>query len=424
MSADGTRAPTLLDPLRQRNFRCLAGGRMATYFANAMAPIVLSFAVLDLTGSLIDLGIVVGARSVANVALLLFGGVIADRLPRRLVLQGSSVAAGLAQAVIAASVLFGFASIPVLVVISVVNGMVSAVSLPAAAALVPQTVPHEMIRPANAVVRMAVNAGMVLGASTGGIVVGLAGPGWGIACNAVVFLLAGLSFAGLRTTAGASAAPAGPARPLAELRDGWKEFTSRTWVWVVVLQFLVINAVVAGGLQVLGPTIADQSFGRTTWGLLLAAQTAGAFAGGFLAARTRPRHALRIGAAVGAFEAVPLLALGTTSHVALLAAAMFINGVALEQLAVAWDVSLQENIPQERLARVYSYDALGSFVAIPLGEVAAGPIALHAGIDTTLVAGAVLVVAATGFALCSSSVRRLTVKPAAPPHLPAGEVAA
>ncbi|KOU30300.1 membrane protein [Streptomyces sp. WM6373] len=423
MNAEGTRAPTLLDPLRKRNFRCLAGGRMATYFANAMAPIVLSFAVLDLTGSLIDLGIVVGARSVANVALLLFGGVIADRLPRRLVLQGSSVAAGLAQAVIAASVLLGFASIPVLVVISVINGMVSALSLPAAAALVPQTVPHEMIRPANAVVRMAVNAGMVLGASTGGIVVGLAGPGWGIAVNAAVFLLAGLCFAGLRA-AGTPAAPAGPARPLAELREGWKEFTSRTWVWVVVLQFLVINAVVSGGLQVLGPTIADQSFGRTTWGLLLAAQTAGAFAGGFLAARTRPRHALRIGAAVGAFEAVPLLALGTTSHVALLVAAMFINGVALEQLAVAWDVSLQENIPQERLARVYSYDALGSFVAIPIGEVAAGPVALHAGIDTTLVTGAVLVVAATGLALCSSSVRRLTVKPAAPPHLPAGEVAA
>ncbi|KJY26919.1 MFS transporter [Streptomyces katrae] len=409
MNGEGTRAPTLLDPLRQRSFRCLAGGRMATYFANAMAPIVLSFAVLDLTGSLVDLGIVVGARSVANVALLLFGGVIADRLPRRLVLQGSSVAAGLAQAVIAASVLLGFASIPVLVVISVINGMVSALSLPAAAALVPQTVPHEMIRPANAVVRMAVNAGMVLGASAGGIVVGLAGPGWGIAVNAAVFLVAGLCFAGLRT-AGTPAAPAGPARPLAELREGWSEFTSRTWVWVVVLQFLVINAVVSGGLQVLGPTIADQTFGRTTWGLLLAAQTAGAFAGGF--------------AAVGAFEAVPLLALGTTSHVALLVAAMFINGVALEQLAVAWDVSLQENIPQERLARVYSYDALGSFVAIPVGEVAAGPIALHAGIDTTLVTGAVLVLAATGLALCSSSVRRLTVKPAAPPHRPAGEVAA
>ncbi len=418
MNGEGTRAPTLLDPLRQRSFRCLAGGRMATYFANAMAPIVLSFAVLDLTGSLVDLGIVVGARSVANVALLLFGGVIADRLPRRLVLQGSSVAAGLAQAVIAASVLLGFASIPVLVVISVINGMVSALS-----ALVPQTVPHEMIRPANAVVRMAVNAGMVLGASAGGIVVGLAGPGWGIAVNAAVFLVAGLCFAGLRT-AGTPAAPAGPARPLAELREGWSEFTSRTWVWVVVLQFLVINAVVSGGLQVLGPTIADQTFGRTTWGLLLAAQTAGAFAGGFIAARTRPRHALRIGAAVGAFEAVPLLALGTTSHVALLMAAMFINGVALEQLAVAWDVSLQENIPQERLARVYSYDALGSFVAIPVGEVAAGPIALHAGIDTTLVTGAVLVLAATGLALCSSSVRRLTVKPAAPPHRPAGEVAA
>ncbi|MGP3924261.1 MFS transporter [Streptomyces sp. 8N616] len=415
--SDRARTPTLFDTLRQRDFRWLACGRMATYVANAMAPIVLSFAVLDLTGSVIDLGIVVGARSVANVVLLLFGGVIADRLPRTFVLQGSSVAAGMAQAFIAASVLLGFASIPVLVVVSVINGMVSAVSLPAAAALVPQTVPHAMIRQANALVRMAINAGMVVGASTGGIIVGFVGSGWGIATNAGVFLLAGLCFAGIRSAK--TPPPNGDrARPLAELREGWSEFVSRTWVWVVVLQFLVINAVVAGGLQVLGPTIADQSFGRTTWGLLLAAQTAGALAGGVIAARTQPRHALRLGTAIGVFEALPLLALATTSNELVLVLAMFANGVALEQLAVAWDVSLQENIPPERLARVYSYDALGSFVAIPLGEMAAGPLALHTGLRTTLLLGAGLVVTATFLALCSSSVRNLTIRPAAP-RLPA-----
>ncbi|MGW3204218.1 MFS transporter [Streptomyces sp. NPDC001135] len=415
--SDAGRAPTLLDPLRRRSFRALAGGRMATYVANAMAPIVLSFAVLDLTGSVVDLGIVVGARSVANVVLLLFGGIVADRLPRRLVLYGASTVAAAVQALIAVSVLLGFASVPVLVVLSVVNGAVAALSLPAAAALVPQTVPPTMIRQANALARMAVNAGMVVGASCGGIVVGVAGSGWGIAANAAVFLVAGLCFTAIQVTGTAAPADSGPVRPLTELREGWAEFVSRTWVWVVVLQFLVINAVVAGGLQVLGPTIADASFGRTTWGLLLAAQTAGAFAGGVLAARVQPRHALRLGAAVGVFEALPLLALAATAHPVLLAATMFVNGVALEQLAVAWDVSLQENIPSERLARVYAYDALGSFVAIPLGEMTAGPLALHTSVRTTLLCGALLIVTATALALCSSSVRRLTVRTPPAPQL-------
>ncbi|MFB7663205.1 MFS transporter [Kitasatospora sp. NPDC056138] len=409
----GRRPPTLLDPLRQPGFRRLAGGRMANYFANAMAPIVLSFAVIDLTGSVVDLGIVVGARSVANVVLLLLGGVVADRLPRKLVLQGASWAAAAAQAAIAVSVLLGFASVPILVVLSVVNGTVSALSLPAAAALVPQTVPQAMIRPANAVARMAINAGTVIGASAGGMLVGTVGPGWGIAANAGVFLLAGVCFAGIRVP---PAEPSdGPrAHPLTELREGWAEFVSRTWVWVLVLQFLVINAVVAGGLQVLGPTVADRSFGRTTWGLLLAAQTAGALVGGIVAARTRPSRALLLGSAVGVFEALPLLALATTSDPVLLVPAMAANGIALEQLAVGWDVSLQENIPPERLARVYSYDALGSYLAIPAGELAAGPLALRAGVHSTLLIGAALVVAATAAALCSRSVRTLTVRPASP----------
>ena len=105
---------------------------------------------LDLTGSVASLGLVVGARSLANVVLLLFGGVVADRLPRPLVLQGSSYAAAITQGVVAASVLAGFATVPLLVVLSALNGAVAAVSMPASQALTPQTVPVGELRPANA----------------------------------------------------------------------------------------------------------------------------------------------------------------------------------------------------------------------------------------------------------------------------------
>ena len=72
---------------------------------NAIAPIALAFAVLDLTGSAADLGLVVGARSLINVLFLLFGGVVADRLPRHLVMVGSCALAALTQAAVAALVL-------------------------------------------------------------------------------------------------------------------------------------------------------------------------------------------------------------------------------------------------------------------------------------------------------------------------------
>jgi MFS family permease len=94
--------------------------------------------------------------------------------------------------------------------------------------------------------------------------------------------------------------------------------------------------------------------------------------------------------------------------VVVLLVAMFVNGVAIEQFGVAWDLSLQENVPQDKLARVYSYDALGSFLALPLGEMLAGPLAERFGTRTTLLCGTALVALVTVAALGSRQVRELT----------------
>ncbi|MFE3265692.1 MFS transporter [Streptomyces sp. NPDC059215] len=407
-------APRPRGPLGHRPFRRLAAGRALVYCANAMAPVVLAFAVLDTSGSATALGLVVGARSVANVALLPAGGVVADRIRRTLVVRGSALAACGTQTAVAVSVLLGLTSLPLLTVLSVLNGALAALSLPASAALTPQTVPAGLIRPAGALMRMGTNLGMITGVSLGGAVAAGWGAGWGLACSAAAFGAAAWCFLGVRTADPGTPAP-GRTRPLRELRAGWREFTARRWVWIVVAQFMVVNAVVAGGVQVLGPAVADATFGRGAWGAVLAAQMAGALLGGVFAARSRARRMLLVGVAAVAVEALPLVVLAQGGGALLLGAAMFANGVALEQFGVAWDVSLQENIPADRLARVYSYDALGSFVALPVGEMAAGPVAAHAGTGGALLGGAALVVCATAAALCSTQVRSLTAAPHRPP---------
>ncbi|AXQ58509.1 MFS transporter [Streptomyces koyangensis] len=404
-----TERASVLASLRHRSFRNLVFGRTLTHWANSMAPIALAFAVLDMTGSAVDVGIVVGSRSVANVLLVLFGGVLADWVPRALILQGSSLSAATVQAAVAVVLLTDSASLGVLILLSVVNGAVAAVSMPASASLVPQTVPAGELRAANALSRMGVNTGMIVGASFGGMITSVFGPGWGMAANAVVFAAAALAYHGVRVPR-TKRAPGAPSQPLRELREGWTEFTARTWVWVVVLQFFVVNAVAAGGIQVLGPTIANSTYGRTAWGLVLATQMAGALIGGFLVGRSRSRHALRIGVAVVALDALPLIALAETAPLALLVLAMFVNGLALEQFGVAWDVSLQENVPPDRLARVYSYDMLGSILALPVGEMSAGVLAERFGSRATLLGGVCLVVSVTVAALCSKDVRSLTVR--------------
>src|SRR5690606_25880444 len=244
-------------------------------------------------------------------------------------------------------------SLPLMIVLAAVNGAAAAANLPAAAALVPQTVPAALLRQANALARIGMEGGRIIGMSFGTLLVALIGPGGAIAADGAAFALAGVCFLAVR-----SAAPGRPsdvaADPLRELAEGWAEFTRRRWVWVVVAQFMVVNAAMSAMVAVLGPAIADASFGRTAWGLMLTVNSVGMLLGGLLAARWQPRRALCYGVALTVLEAVPLLALGLSPVLPVLFAAMFLAGVAVEQFTVAWEVSLQQNVPQDRLARVYS----------------------------------------------------------------------
>jgi MFS family permease len=412
-----------LAPLRLPAFRLLLAGRTVSALGNAFAPIALAFAVLDLTGSAGALGLVVGARTLVNVLFLLFGGALADRMPKTVLMVGSSIAAAVTQGAVAALVLTGSATVPLLIALSGVNGMVSALAMPASSAIVPQLVPEDMRQQANALGRMLFNAAAVIGAPVGGLVVAAVGPGWGIAVDAATFLLAGLCFAFVRVPAPVPAAGAGP-RPesvttpvvqakstiFTDLRVGWSAFISRTWLWVVVAGFCVLNAAWSGALYVLGPVIADDTIGRQAWGFVLAAETSGMILGAVVAMRIRMHRLLLFGVVCTAFEVLPVLGLGLYPHLGLLLAGGFIAGLALEQFAVAWETTMQEHVPADKLARVYSYDMVGSFLAIPIGQAAVGPIADAVGVERTMIGAAVLMLLAVVGMLSSRDVRHLRHK--------------
>jgi MFS family permease len=398
-----------LAPLRLAPFRFLLAGRSINALGNAIAPIALAFAVLDLTGSPSDLGLVVGARMLVNVVFLLFGGALADRVPKHLLMVGASVAAALTQAAVAALVLSGTATVALLIALSAVNGMVGALALPASAAIVPQLVPADIRQQANALNRLFLNGAVIIGAPVGGVIVATAGPGWGIAIDAAAFGLSAVAFALLRLPSAGTAPSAGAARGsiVTDLRTGWTEFRSRTWLWVVVAGFAVINAALSGGMSVLGPVVADDTVGRRAWGLVLAAQTVGMVLGAVLALRIRVSRLLFLGVLCTAFEVLPMLTLGAVPHLGLLLGAAFLAGAGIEQFSVAWETTMQEHIPTDRLARVYSYDMVGSFVAIPIGQVVAGPIAEAVGVESALVGAAALIALAVAGMLSSGAVRNL-----------------
>jgi hypothetical protein len=372
---------------------------------NAFAMTALAFAVLEVTGSKADLGYVLAARSIPQVAFLLAGGVWADRLPRHLVMVGSNLASGASQAALAVLLLSGSAHLTELIVLSAVNGTSSAFFFPASTGIIPQTVSASMLQSANALLRLGLNASYIGGAALGGIVVAVSSPGWAIAVDAATFFVAGALTAAMRLPPNLRMQGSSF---FAELTHGWREFRSRAWLWAIVLQFSVVNAAANGAESVLGPAVAKAHLGgAAAWGGVLAAQSIGLIAGGVTMLRLRPNRML-LWATLGIFL-MPLfpLALAVPLALPLVIGAAFVAGIGIEVFGVLWDTTIQQEIPGEALSRVSSYDALGSFALMPVGFAASGAIAAAVGTRSTFFGTATLITAATALVLLVRDVRTL-----------------
>ncbi len=375
------------------SFRYLFFGRLFTVLGNGIAPIALAFAVLDIGGSASDLGVVVASRSLFNVLFLLVGGVIADRYSRSRVLVISAGVAAVSQAIVAWSVLDGSATLISLTLLGALNGAAAGIALPASAALVPQVVPAKHLRQANALIQLGVYCGTVMGASLGGIITSAVGPGWGLAIDALGFAASAPLYFFIRASAEKAGTLSG--NILQDLKEGWAEFAGRSWIWSIVVQFAVINVAFNGIVVVLGPMIADASFGRTQWGIIVAAHSAGLIAGSLLAMKWHPRRDLLTGAMLAGLYALPIFMLSQNATAIWLIAGFFIAGITLGLFGVIWAHALQTHIPPDKLARVYAYDAMGSFIAIPFGQLVAGPLAAQYGMSNVLLMSALAVIMAT-----------------------------
>ena len=392
-------------PLREREFRLLFAGRTISLVGSAIAPVALAFAVLDLTGSKTDLGLILACREIPLIVFLLVGGIWADRLPRNKVMMAANVANAFAQGSAAALLITGNAEIWHLAALAAVNGGASAFFFPASSAIVPQTVPAPMLQQANALLSLAMNSAAIGGAAIGGFLVAAVGSGWAIAVDAGTFVLAASMVALMRLPANE---PNENPRFLAELAAGWREFRSHAWLWSVVLQFSLLLMVTLGAFSVLGPVIADEQLGGAkAWGIVLTAQAAGLVVGGLLGLRWRPRRML-LAATFGILVLpLPLVALGFPLSLPMIAGAAFVAGVGIEIFNLLWNTTVQQEIPKDKLSRVYSYDALGSLALVPIGYAIAGPVADAIGVRATLFGAAAVGVAVTLLVLLVRDVRRL-----------------
>jgi hypothetical protein len=415
--------------LRIPAFRALWVGRLLSWVGSGLAPLALVFAAIDLGADAVGVGLVVAARSVPNVVLVLVGGAVSDRLPRRVVTVGSSVLSAASLTVAGVLLLADRETMVTLAVAAAVNGAAAAFFGPATSALLRDVVPDEAVRDGTVLARTSMNAGLVVGTALGGAVVGVFGTGTGLIVGAVLFGAAAVVF--VRVPGGPSRASGG-ASLLRDLAAGVAFVSRSRWLTATVVLTFVYQFAFAGGVHVLGPLIADQSFGRVAWGFAGAVQTAGLVVGAVWAGSLRGRLRLAT-AALGAVALVAPLMLLAGTLVDLpyvldpplidplhwffwLCVGLFVASVGLEVFTVPLDVAVQLQVPRSYLGRVFACLTLASLAGMPAGELAVGPLSRVIGEPLTLTALAGLVTVVALAVAATPRVRRVDA-----PRVPTGQ---
>jgi MFS family permease len=373
------RWPQYLDPLRGRNFRRLYIGQSVSVFGDGLTPVAITFAVLGLTGSATDLGLVLAAQSLPLAALSLAGGVWGDRLRREWVMMISDVIRAAAQGLVALLLLSHSAHIWQLALLFAIYGAAEAFFRPAAGALIPQIVQADQLQEANALMGISENFGWMVGPGVAGILVAFIGPGGAIAIDAATFVVSAGFLAILR--APPLERTRQPETFVHELRDGWREVWSRTWLWTMMLRTGLVLFIVIAPFQVLGPlALRQHGHGAEAWGLITGLFSAGMLLGGALALRYKPRRPMVTVCYTGLTALLAPFVVGMGGGVEALAVAMVLRGVAIGVLVTIWNTTLQREIPDEALARVTAWDWMTSLALWPIGLAIAGPVAEAVGV--------------------------------------------
>jgi predicted MFS family arabinose efflux permease len=413
-----------------RDFRLLLAERLIAPASVGFSMVGVSFAVLRATNSATDLSYVLAAQIAPALVFALLGGVAADRFPPQRVIVAANLLMAVGEGTFGVLVLTGRPPLWAMIGLEALTGTGIAVLYPASQALLPRIVPRGMLQEASAISRLGMNTGQMSGAAAAGLLVAAVGPGWalalcgvGMVCT-VPLLLSIQGARGLRP--GAAPRPAtgndadrtakpGPSL-LTELREGWSEFRSHTWLWVIVAQFCVVLMAWYGAFSVLGPVVAREHLGGpAAWGAITAADSLGLIAGGLASLRFTPRRPMLFVVLTGAAVAISPLSLAMVLPLPAVCLASFSLGVFIEMMMVQWTVALARNIPPGKLARVSSYDVLGSVMAMPAGALIAGPLGTAIGISSAQYAAAAAIVVASALALIPRDIRTMGSAEAAMP---------
>jgi len=379
----------VLSALRSRDFRLLWLGQSASVIGDALVVIAIGLYVTRLTGNPSDVGIVLAAYSLPLVAFVLVGGVVADRMPRQLVMLATDVVRAVLHGTLAILIASGHLRIWHMVVIGLLYGTAEAFFRPAYGGLVPQTVPEKDIQAAQALGGVSTElASFASPALATALVLGVGGAvAFGV--DAATFVISAILLSQVRTRQRGGVVDRGTV--FGELREGWTAVRERSWVWCTILVASFALLVALAPFFVLGAAIGKQVYGsEAVFGITNAAWGVGTITGAVIGSRWKPRHPLRA-AIFGTLPWPAALALYAGGPpLTVLYPCMAAAGFGIGVFAVWWETAVAQRIPPHLLSRVTAWDWMGSLALLPAGYLLAGPVAHQVGSVHVLLFGGIL----------------------------------
>ena len=395
---EGSGAFRLFRPLRIRDFKLLWTGLVVSLIGDGMFLIALAWQVYELSNSPSALAIVGVSMSVSHVLFLLVGGVITDRLDRRIVMIGADVVRGTAVATLGVLALSGNIELWHIVALAAVYGAGNAFFGPAFDAIVPDVVPPDQLTQANAMDQLVRPAAWhMAGPAIGGVVVGVLGAGAAFLIDAGTFAVSIWALSLIKSRP-SQQSEVRDGSLFGEVAEGFRYVRQRVWLWGTFLAATVAYLVFLGPIEVLLPFVVRNEMGgsATDLGFVLAVGGVGAIGVAMLiGARGIPRKNMTFIYITWTISTLAVAGYGLANVPWQAMIAAFIFGSFEAAGLIAWITTKHRLVPRHLLGRVSSLDWFISVGLLPVSYALTVPVVEFLGPRSTLIGAGVLGAAAT-----------------------------
>lgn len=424
ISAINERIP-LFKTLHHRSFALLWFGQLISLLGDGVFRVALAWYVLILTHSAFTMGVVYAASLVPTILVTLFGGVAADRLPRRIILLYSDAARGIVVLLIAILALLHVLALWHLLVLSVLFGLADGFFRPAFHAITPQLVESELLVPANSLLQGIDSLSRLVGPMLGAALVALTG-GQALAfgLDAFSFFVSASCLLMLRLPKASPAArqeeqdaapdqAGGGSGIFADVRAGFSYVLSQQWLWVTIAFVALSNLTFSAPFVAVLPKLVQVAYhaGPGLFGALLAADAIGFLAATIALAIFKVGRRGVVAYSASMISCLGLVVLGLplpqSSLTVIATLACVGTGFGIGTFSVIEMSLLQEYVPNDLQGRVVSVDMLGSYILLPLGLLPIGWVGDLIGPAPVFVVGGLISLALAAMGLCLRSIRQL-----------------